>query len=258
MKQFINEYLIAVLAMCILSIGCGKEPNPVEVQEEIVVVQEEISEPQTQQTSTEQAASKPVEKQAQTPVKQSSVATTPSKDYTSCFAQWDEKMHTLQTDFIQTTEYDGLPISTSKGRIYYQQDGTRLRLDTLEDSVVTQTALTNKKQIYIQDEKGKEIAKVAWDEWLQGQPNQALFDFGNYRQLLQKHNVDVVDPAASEITLRLQPKNESDYTLYVNIHRTTCFPRVIKIESDLMVTTATLENAKLNEALPQNIFKGLK
>ena len=256
MKPFTNNCLIALVAMSALLIGCHKEPAPAQPQQETAVAQEEVTPVETPQTPSQQPVQKPTQTQ---PAKPLSTAATPVKDYAACFAQWDEKMTTLQTDFIQTAEYDGLPISTSNGRIYYQREGTLLRLDSLEDSVVTQTALTDKKQIYIQDEKGKEIAKVAWKEWLQGQPNQALFDFGNYRQLLQKHNVDTTQTTASEVTLRLQPKNESDeYVLYVTLHHATCFPQTIKIESDLMVTTATLDNAKLNGTLPQDIFKGLK
>ncbi len=182
-----------------------------------------------------------------------------TKDYVACFGEWDTHLHTLQTYFVQTTEYDGTPISTSEGRIYYQQNGPKLRLDTLENKVPTQTALTDKKQIYVLDEKGKEITKVSWNEWLLGQPNQALFDFGNYTQLLQKHTVLVQEIGTKTVTLRLSPKQTGDnYTLYVRIDKETCFPQSITIESDLMQTKATLSNTKVNAALPKDLFKGLK
>ena len=39
----------------------------------------------------------------------------PQKDMAACFAAWDNKLLTLETDFTQTTEYDGLLISQSQG-----------------------------------------------------------------------------------------------------------------------------------------------
>lgn len=262
MKRFTSSYLAASLSVCIFLAACGKkEPAPAQQpQAQAAVVVEEVATPKEPLAAAEQKPAKEAAPAAaKTPAKQSSAAATPLKDYAACLAEWDGKMHTLQTDFIQTTEYDGLPISTSNGRIYYQQQGNKLRLDTLEDSAVTQTALTDKKRIYIQDEKGKEIAKVNWDEWLQGQPNQALFDFGNYKQLLQKHDVDVKNTTNDQATLRLLPKNTSDeYVLYATVDRDTCFPQVITIEADLMQTKAKLENVKLNNTLPTDIFKGLK
>ncbi len=182
-----------------------------------------------------------------------------TKDYPACFAAWDTNLHTLQTHFTQTTSYDNMPISTSQGRMYYAQNGPKLRLDTVEEKAVTQSALTNKKQIYILDEKGKEVSKVSWAEWLLGQPNQALFDFGNYTQLLHKHTVTVQDVSATAVTLRLAPKTPSEnYVLYVKINQENCFPQAITIESDLMQTTAVLSNTKLNGILPKDLFRGLK
>jgi len=181
-----------------------------------------------------------------------------AKDYLACFAAWDNNLHTLQTNFTQLTEYDGTPISTSKGRIYYAQIGTQLRLDTLEEELVTQSALTNKKQIYILDEKGKEISKISWADWLLGQPNQALFNFGNYTQLLQKH-IATVEHTKQGVTLRLVPKTTSEnYLLYVKLNKENCFPQAIIIESDLMQTSATLTNTKVNSTLPKDTFRGLK
>lgn len=181
-----------------------------------------------------------------------------TKHYTECFAAWDNDLHSLQTGFTQTTTYDGTPISTSQGRIYYAQMGTMLRLDTLEQQTVTQSALTNKKQIYILDDKGKEIARVSWAEWLLGQPNQPLFDFGNYTQLLQKHTVSL-QPDKKSIILKLTPKVASEnYLLYVTINKENCFPQKITIESDLMQTSAELFDTKINQLLSNDLFKGLK
>jgi len=259
MKLFINKHLIALLAMCILGVGCAQGANLVQSQEKVIVAQEEASEVQAPQISTEKSVSKPTEKQPQTPVKQSSAVKTPSKDYTACFSAWDTQLHTLQTLFTQNTQYDGTNISTSKGQIYYQQNGKKLRLDNLENALITQTALTDKKQIYILDDKGTEITRISWKEWLLGQPNQTLFDFGNYTQLLQKHTVQVKDLDKQFVLLVLSPKKSSEnYSLYVKIDKQTCFPQTITVESDLMQTIADLSDTKINGALPKDIFKGLK
>ena len=239
--------------------GCAKSHNLATTPAKVTTVQEEVSEPQAPQTSTEKSISKPVEKQLPTLVNQPSELTTPTKDYTACFAAWDTQLHTLQTLFTQNTQYYGTTISTSKGQIYYQQDGKKLRLDNLENALITQTALTDKKQIYILDDKGAEITKISWKEWLLGQPNQALFDFGNYTQLLQKHTVQVKDLDKQFVLLVLSPKKPSDnYSLYVKINKETCFPKTITVEVDLMQTIADLSDTKLNDALPKDLFKGLK
>lgn len=182
-----------------------------------------------------------------------------AKDYPACLAAWDGRLRTLQTGFIQTSEYDGLPISRSEGRIYYEKAGPKLRLDNVEEGTVTQTALTNQKQIYILDEKGKEISKISWQDWLAGQPNQALFDFGHYGALLARHSVGVGTPQNGTVRLRLTPKTKTDdYVLSVDVGEEDCFPRVLSLESDLMKTTAVLTDTKQNAALDQTLFKGLK
>lgn len=181
------------------------------------------------------------------------------KDYPACFSAWDNKLTTLRTRFNQMTEYDGTLISQSRGQITYAKDGPKLRLDNLEGEAVSQSALTDKKQIYILDERGKEISKISWAAWLNGQPNQALFDFGNYTELLAKHTFTIQEKNAEQAVLKLSPKTpEENYTLYITVRADNCFPKQISIESDLMKTTAVLSNSQLNQTLPTDIFKGLK
>lgn len=183
----------------------------------------------------------------------------PAKDYVACFTSWDKNMHTLQTDFVQTTEYDGILISRSEGRITYSQNGPKLRLDNVEKGKITQTALTDKKNIWIVDEKGLPVTEVKWKDWLAGQPNQALFDFGNYTALMARHNASVLEKKDGQVILRLEPKDPGQsYTLYVAVAESNCFPTYIAIESDLMKTTAELKNKKLNAALKDDVFKGMK
>ena len=180
------------------------------------------------------------------------------KDYLACFTAWDKNMHTLRTDFVQTTEYDGVLISRSEGRIYYMQDGQKLRLDNLEKGKVTQTALTDKKTIWILDEKGKEVTRVSWKDWLKGQPNQALFDFGNYTALIARHDASVLEHKDGLAILRLQPKEKKqDYTLYVAVGEQDCFPVYITIQAELMKTTAELTDKRLNGNLKKEVFKGM-
>ena len=189
--------------------------------------------------------------------KKSSSAT--PKDYVACFSQWDTKLKTLQTNFVQTTEYDGVLISQSDGKLTYQKEGSKLRLDNTDGQNITQTALTDKKQIWILDEKGQEISTLSWNDWITGQPNQALFDFGNYAALMARHETSVFEHKDARVLLRLKPKDQTqNYTLYVSINEADCFPISITIQSELMKTTALLTQQQVNQALPKDLFKGIK
>ena len=222
MKRFINNCLCTVLALGLTGLLCAKTP-------------------QKQPLPPTQAA----------PAVQ-------EKDYVACFTAWDKDMKTLQTDFVQTTEYDGILISRSEGRIYYDQAAARLRLDNIEQGKTTQTALTDKKDIWVLDEKGAEVTRVKWAQWLAGQPNQALFDFGNYTALIARHKVSVMEKKDGLVILRMQPKDETqNYTLYVAVNEKDCFPAYIAIQSDLMKTTAELTDKRLNAALKKTVFKGM-
>ena len=187
------------------------------------------------------------------------ISETLPKDYVACFAQWDQQLQSLQTDFVQTTEYDGVLISRSEGKMAYQKKGSKLRLDNTDGENITQTALTDKKQIWILDEKGQEISTLSWNDWISGQPNQALFDFGNYTDLMARHDTTVFEHKEKNILLRLTPKDKAqNYTLYVTINEADCFPRGITIQSELMKTSALLTQTQVNQALPKNLFKGIK
>ena len=165
---------------------------------------------------------------------------------------WDQKLKFLTTHFNQTTEYDGVQVSKSQGTLFYDKEKNLLRLDTLSlDGDVEQSAITDKKQIIILDGNGREITTLAWQEWQQGQPNQALFDFGNYTALLDRHHATLKEPHVLELT----PKEGEPYTLYLTLDKTDYFPVDIKIVSDLMVTEAKLSNTHKNDPLPFNTFR---
>ena len=166
---------------------------------------------------------------------------------------WDKNLHFLKTSFTQTTMYDGVIISRSQGTLYYDQAKNALRLDTQEaDGTVVQSAVTDKKKIFILDDKGQEVSRLSWQEWQQGQPNQALFDFGNYAALLDRHHVKTVRPDL----LALTPKEGEQYTLYLTLRTDDSFPRSIKLVSGEMITQADLTNIQQNKPLPPATFGG--
>lgn len=278
MRRFINSVLFVGCAAFLLG-GCSDnkpsaEKPAVSANEAVLTVPETApkEEPATSAKSAvkkqEEPENKGTEKTASAPkstAEKPSVSAAPketaqpAKDYPACLAAWDGRLNTLQTHFTQTTEYDGISISQSLGRIFYEKSGPKLRLDSLEENVVTQTALTDQKKIYILDEKGKEISNVSWEDWLAGQPNQALFDFGHYAQLLAKHQVQTQNIEGQTVTLCLTPTDkQQQYVLYLLLDKSDCFPRSIIIEADLMKTSAVLRDPTFNAQLDKNTFKGLK
>ncbi len=178
-------------------------------------------------------------------------------DPASQLKAWDKNLKTLSTSFTQTTSYDGVIISRSHGKLYYRQDGSLLRLDTLSDENQTeQSAVTDKKTLYVLDAEGKNITTLAWQDWVNGQPNKALFDFGNYCALLAEHDASVFENTAARVILKLTPKSKTaGYTLYLTLDAKDFFPSSIVIESDLMRTQADLQGPEINRAQPANLFK---
>lgn len=180
----------------------------------------------------------------------------PAKDPAAMLRAWDKNLSTLATDFEQTSSYDGVVISRSHGKLYYKKAGNLLRLDTLNDEQKTdQSAVTDKKTLKVLDAKGKLITSGAWADWVNGQPNKALFDFGNYSALLDAHQVKLFSSGKERIILLLTPKQQADYKLYLLLNPQDYFPQSIIIEADLMQTKADLKNTVKNKAVSQNLFK---
>ncbi len=93
------------------------------------------------------------------------------------------------------------------GKLFYDRAQNRLRLDTTSpEGDLEQTAITDKKDIVILDEAGNMVTTLSWADWQQGQPNQALFDFGNYTALVERHNATVKSQTDKEAVLLLTPK----------------------------------------------------
>lgn len=195
--------------------------------------------------------------QTAAPAPQKAAPKAAQTDPLKAFAEWDKKLTTLNTAFEQTTSYDGVVISRSHGKLFFQAQGQLLRLDTLNDEEKTeQTAVTDKKVLRILDASGKEITAMPWAEWVNGQPNKALFDFGHYTALLQAHQAIVFDSTPQRTVLKLLPKDKSaGYTLYLLLDGKDYFPQSIIIESDLMKTQADLKQTVKNKPLAKNLFK---
>lgn len=172
------------------------------------------------------------------------------------FAAWDGNLKTLSLSFEQATSFEGTEISASSGRLYKKDNN--IRLDTLQKGKVTQSAVTDKKIIKILDEKGKLITQLSWQEWQAAQANKALFDFGNYKEVLKTHKVKefgkteggyklVLTPAAS-------PAGES-YLLEFLLNDKDYFPMQIAVSNGGTKTQTVLNDIRKNIKLDERIFK---
>ena len=256
MNRSINNFLtiLAVLLMTACNQGSAVQKEPekpaVSPASEKTVSQTSVP-PQAPAKSLEQTQkSQPAASQPAAQVTQNKV-----KDQTPVerLKAWDKNLHFLKTYFIQKTSFNRVMVSASQGTLFYNQAKHALRLDTEEaDGTIMQSAVTDKEKIIILDEKGKEVSRLSWKEWQQGQPNQALFDFGNYTELLNRHNVEIVRPDF----LALTPQEGEPYTLYLMLSPDDYFPQGIKLVASDLVTQADLINTQLNEPLPQATFGG--
>lgn len=268
MKQFINKAL-CLLALCCLLTACSDKSTEQPVSQEDSEVTQEIALPQTDAQATqmtdeietpEVAEVLPAPEQEKPVVAPAPKQTTAQpkahtkqltdEEIIARFQQWDNNLNTLSTSFNQQSAYDGVEISRSQGNLYYEKKTPMLRLDTLTlDGTVSQTALTDKKNILILDDQNQPITTLSWQEWQQGQPNQALFDFGNYTALLARHYTTVTQRTPVNTVLRLTPKEGEKYELYLTLDNRDYFPTEIKIVADLMTTTAALNDTRTNTDL---------
>lgn len=250
MKPFINKVILA-LWVCVGLLACkAQEDKSAEQLIEETELVEEIT-PASPLSAPQPLSPEPEGKQ---PAVQPVV--TPKTLYPNevllQLKAWDKKLQFLKTRFEQTAQYDGVPVSQSQGILYYDQAKHMLRLDTTDtDGKIEQTAITDKQQILILDGQGNEITTLSWQEWQQGQPNQALFDFGNYTALLGRHNVVLKEPYLLELT----PKEGEKYTLYLTLSKEDYFPQKIKIITDLMETEADLLDIQKNKPLAFDTFR---
>lgn len=253
MKPCINNLFLAAVLACLLSACTDDKPQtspaPEKPQETAVPVK-----PQIPAKAADPAVQKPAVKTV--PQSKKDVTYT-AEQLASRLKEWDKKLNTLFTKFKQTTSYDGVQVSRSQGALFYDRTKNFLRLDTFSRTGETeQSAVTDKKEIVILDESGAHVTTLLWADWQQGQPNQALFDFGNYTALVDKHNTAVKNQTPQDAVLVLTPKEGEKYELYLTLSKKDFFPSEIAIQSDLMLTTATLSAARKNEPLAENTFGG--
>lgn len=254
MKRFISSFLLLGLAVG----AFGADKNAPAAGQKTAAPQGTAVAPITPAGQTAAVAQeKSAAGQTAAPAPQKAAPKAAQTDPLKAFAKWDKKLTTLNTAFEQTTSYDGVVISRSHGKLFFQAQGQLLRLDTLNDEEKTeQTAVTDKKVLRILDASGKEITAMPWAEWVNGQPNKALFDFGHYTALLQAHEATVFESTPKRTVLKLLPKDKSaGYTLYLLLDGKDYFPQSIIIESDLMKTQADLKQTVKNKPLAKNLFK---
>ena len=208
----------------------------------------------TGQNPTQQPTGKPAGSSSEKPKVPVKVRVPSPAEVIERLKAWDKNLLFLQTSFTQITSYDGVEISRSHGTLFYDKNNHLLRLDTLGAAgEVMQSAVTDKKELVILDDAGRTVLKGSWKEWQQNQPNQALFDFGNYTALLERHQVRAVRPNQFALT----PKTGEPYTLYLTVSPEDAFPTSLKLEADGMSTQADLINTQKNKPLSQTVFGGV-
>lgn len=250
MNRFTSSIFVALFTLWLAGCSANKEDAALETQEPELVEVITLAEGPV-------AAPQPaVTQKVETSVTKPAAAKTPqysSQELTTRLKEWDQKLRFLTTSFTQTTEYDGVQVTRSQGTLSYDKEHQLLRLDTLgQDGTVEQSAITNKKEIVILDDSGKQVTTLSWEEWQKGQANQALFDFGNYTALLNRHQVKLAKPNQ----LALTPKEGEMYTLYVTLAENDSFPTELTIEADSVVTRAQLTQTQKNKPLNLTIFGG--
>lgn len=170
------------------------------------------------------------------------------------FSAWDKALNTLSLDFDQRTSFEGILISSSAGHLV--KDGQKLILDTYENGKLIQRAFTDKKIIKIFDPEGNLITTSDWQTWQQAQTNKALFDFGNYAQILKEHKVkSFTEQEDKNYLLVLEGKNEQDIYELTFLLDEKSFPLQITLESQSVKTITDLKNTEINKEVKQESKK---
>ena len=279
MKAFTNK----VVCVCVAAFlcACAQQDAPVPAEEnttvqpitetvEIVEVVEPAA-PVSTDDSTPVSAPAPAEKQTQNtaaPTVRNTAATTqttPAKtrnysreELLAQLKKREQNLKTFQTDFSQVSSYDGVEINRSRGRLYYDFTRGLMRWEMLDAAgTLTQAAVTNKKEIIILDDAAKPVSTLSWQDWQKGQPNQALFDIGNYAQLVSTHRVDVTSQDNTQAVLTFTPLEKTqNYTLSVTLSKTDFVPLALTLQADDMKTDTQLSSTRTNAPLTENLFGG--
>lgn len=161
------------------------------------------------------------------------------------FSAWDKKTNNLFIAFDQNTSFEDILISSSTGTL--TKEGQNLILDTYENGKLIQRAFTDKKIIKIFDPEGNLITTSDWQTWQQAQTNKALFDFGNYAQVLKDHKIKNFTQEEKNYQLVLEGQNENDTYELTFLLDEKSFPIQITLQSQGVKTTTNLSEIKINQ-----------
>lgn len=161
------------------------------------------------------------------------------------FSAWDKKINNLFISFDQATAFEDILISSSTGTL--TKENQNLILDTYENGKLIQRAWTDKKTIKIFDPEGNLITTSDWQTWQQAQTNKALFDFGNYAQVLKDHKIKNFKQEDKNYLLVLEGQNGQDTYELTFLLDEKSFPKQISLQSQGVKTTTNLNEVKINK-----------
>ena len=162
------------------------------------------------------------------------------------FSAWDNKTNNLYISFDQTTSFEDILISSGTGTL--TKENQNLILDTYENGKLIQRAWTDKKIIKIFDPQGNLITTTDWQSWQQAQTNKALFDFGNYQQILKEHKIKSFKQEDKTYLLVLEGQNGQDVYELTFILDEKSFPKQITLQSQGVKTITNLNEVKINKS----------
>jgi len=264
MKAFINKTAVLLaLAGCLAA--CSPDaPATQEEKVEVQVVEEITPEaplPPAQKPGAQDAPKEEIK--THSPAAPQTATKAASHTYTADelmgkLKKWEQNISTFQAGFNQVSSYDGVEINRSKGRLYYDFPAGLIRWEmrTKEDAI-DQVGITNKKEIVILDDSLRPVTTLAWKDWQKGQPNQAIFDIGNYAQLADRHRVEVSAQDDEKAVLALTPTAGTEkYTLFITLSKKDFFPMAVALQAEDMLTTNELISVRKNEPLAADLFGG--
>ena len=175
------------------------------------------------------------------------------KEVTEKFISWDKNLNTLDTYYEQETSFEGTVISKTDGHLV--KSGKNIRLETLEEGKIIQYALTDKNIINIFDEKGNLVMQMPWNNWQETQQNKALFDFGNYAEILKSHKIVHFETSVNGYLIVLTPKESTHYVLSFLLNKNNFFPKEITLMNEGVQSKTILQKTKINRNIKEEFFK---
>lgn len=169
--------------------------------------------------------------------------------------EWDEKLHSLKSRFVQTVYFKEAGIrKTMEGRLWYKKPDM-LRID--HTGKPAQRMITDKKNLWIYKPDDKQVVKASWEKWkkMKNYDFSGLLDFGDYSKILEK-NEAAFSSSPAAITLTLTPKSGSkSYTLALTLSPTDYFPRGAALSLKDTEINIRFENPEKNAEIPGEIFE---